>query len=286
MTRSYLFVPGDRPERFDKACAAGAGQVIVDLEDAVAPGAKARARDAVAAWLRADRPVALRINGAGTPWFDDDLALAAHAGVAAVMLPKAEDADTLARVASLAPQAVLLPLVETARGIAEVDAIAHAPRVQRLVFGSIDFQLDLGIDGDGDELLCFRSQLVLASRLADLAPPVDGVCTAIEDIEALRTASLRARRLGFGGKLCIHPRQVGVVEAAFAPAAEEIAWARRVIEAAQGGAAVAVDGRMVDRPVLLRAQRLLASQRHPGESRDPRGPLVDFVDPGFRRDDN
>ncbi|HUG25031.1 HpcH/HpaI aldolase/citrate lyase family protein [Piscinibacter sp.] len=259
MTRSYLFVPGDRPERFDKARAAGAGQVILDLEDAVAPDTKARARDAVANWLHADRPVALRINGAGTRWFDDDLALAAHPGVAAVMLPKAEDADTLARVAAAAPQAALLPLVETALGIAAVDAIARAPRVQRLVFGSIDFQLDLGIEGDGDELLFFRSQLVLASRLAELAPPVDGVCTALDDIEALRAASLRARRLGFGAKLCIHPRQVGVVEAAFAPGEGEIAWARRVVDAAAGanGAAVAVDGRMVDRPVLLRAQRRL-----------------------------
>jgi citrate lyase subunit beta/citryl-CoA lyase len=259
MTRSYLFVPGDRPERFDKACAAGAGQVIVDLEDAVAPDTKARARDAVAGWLRAERPVALRINGAGTPWFDDDLALAAYPGVAAVMLPKAEGADELVRVATAAPAAALLPLIETARGMALLDTIARAPRVQRLVFGSIDFQLDLGIDGDDDELLFFRSQLVLASRLSDLAPPVDGVCTAIDDTEALRAASLRARRLGFGAKLCIHPRQVGVVEAAFAPSAEEIAWARRVIDAAQAaqGAAVAVDGRMVDKPVLLRAQRLL-----------------------------
>ncbi len=259
MTRSYLFVPGDRPERFEKACAAGAGQVIVDLEDAVAPDAKTRAREAVAAWLRADRPVALRINSAGTPWFDDDLALAAQPGVAAVMLPKSEGAEELVRVAAAAPAAALLPLIETARGMALLDTIARAPRVQRLVFGSIDFQLDLGIDGDDDELLFFRSQIVLASRLADLSPPVDGVCTAIDDTEALRAASLRAQRLGFGAKLCIHPRQVGVVEAAFAPSAEEIAWARRVIDAAQGaqGAAVAVDGRMVDKPVLLRAQRLL-----------------------------
>lgn len=259
MTRSYLFVPGDRPERFDKALASGAGQVILDLEDAVAPEAKVRARDAVAAWLRAERPVALRINAAGTPWFDDDLALAAHPGVAALMLPKAEDADMLACVAAGAPQAALLPLVETARGIAALGTIAGAPQVQRLVFGSIDLQLDLDIEGDGDELLFFRAQLVLASRLAELAPPVDGVCTAIADAEALRVATLRARRLGFGAKLCIHPRQVGVVEAAMAPDAQTLAWARRVIDAAAGaqGAAIAVDGRMVDRPVLLRAQRLL-----------------------------
>jgi citrate lyase subunit beta/citryl-CoA lyase len=261
VTRSYLFVPGDRPERLDKACAAGAGQVIVDLEDAVAPGAKDAARDAVASWLRAERPVALRINGAGTPWFERDLALAERPGVAAVMLPKAERADELARVAAAVPQAALLPLIESARGFAALNDIARAPRVQRLVFGSIDFQLDLGIAGDDDELLHFRSGIVLASRLANLQPPVDGVCTSIDDEPALRAASLRAQRLGFGAKLCIHPRQVAVVEAAFAPSAQELAWARRVLEAAHaaGGAAVAVDGLMVDKPVLLRAQRLLRS---------------------------
>jgi len=259
MTRSYLFVPGDRPERFDKACTAGAGQVIVDLEDAVAPDAKDRARSAVSAWLRAERPVALRINAVGTPCFEADLTLAAQPGVAAVMLPKAERADDLARVAAAAPQAALLPLIESARGMEAIDAIARAARVQRLVFGSIDFQLDLGIEGDDDALLFFRSRIVFASRLGGLAPPVDGACTVIDDAESLRAQALRARRLGFGAKLCIHPRQVAVVEQAFAPSDDEIAWARRVLdaaEAAQGGA-VAVDGRMVDRPVLLQARRLL-----------------------------
>jgi citrate lyase subunit beta/citryl-CoA lyase len=258
MNRSYLFVPGDRPERFDKALAAGAGQVILDLEDAVAPESKQRARDAVAAFLRADRPVVVRINAAGTPWFDDDLAMAARPGVT-VMVPKAESAAALASVQRAAPQARLLPLIESAAGMSAVDEIARAPQVQRLVFGSIDFQLDLGIEGDAEELLYFRSRIVLASRLADLEPPVDGVCTALDDADALRAESARARRLGFGAKLCIHPRQVAVVEAAFAPSDEEVAWATRVLDAAEGahGAAVAVDGRMVDRPVLLKARRLL-----------------------------
>jgi citrate lyase subunit beta/citryl-CoA lyase len=263
MIHSYLFVPGDRPERFDKACAAGAGQVIVDLEDAVAPDAKERARGPVAAWRRADRPVALRINDAATPWFDADLALAAAPGVVAVMLPKAEGAEVLARVAAAAPHASLLPLVETAQGIAALAEVARAPRVQRLVFGTIDLQLDLGIEGDADELLFFRSQIVLQSRLAGLEAPVDGVCTAIADVESLRAASLRARRFGFGAKLCIHPRQVPVVEAALAPSADELAWARHVLDAAEKakGGAIAVDGLMVDRPVLLRARKLLSEAR-------------------------
>ena len=253
--RSYLFVPADRPERIAKALASGADAVIVDLEDAVAPAAKDAAREALRGWLaQADRRVVVRINGVDTPWFGADRALCRDAGVAAVMLPKAERAGDLAFEGK-----PVLPLIETAVGIDALREIASAPGVERLVFGSIDFQLDLGIEGDGEELLLFRSQLVLASRLAGLAPPVDGVSPAIDDTAALQANALRARRLGFGAKLCIHPRQVDVVNRALGPSDEELAWARRVLEASEkaGGAAVAVDGRMVDRPVILRAQALL-----------------------------
>ncbi|MBL0730678.1 CoA ester lyase [Piscinibacter sp. HJYY11] len=261
LPRTLLFVPADRPERLPKALAAGAVQVIVDLEDAVAPHRKREARDALAAALDAAcAPVAVRINGADSPEFADDLALCRHPGVVAVVVPKAEDPALLAQVAAAAPQAMLLPLIETARGIASTDALAGAPRVQRLVFGSIDLQLDLGLGGGDEELLVFRMRLVLVSRLAGLAAPVDGVTTTLDDVETLREDALRARRLGFGAKLCIHPRQVPVVEAAFTPSAEERAWAQRVLAAAEAaqGAAVAVDGRMVDRPVIARARALLA----------------------------
>lgn len=258
--RSYLFVPGDRPERFAKAQASGADAVILDLEDAVAPAAKDTARQAVAEWLDAGQgPVVLRINARGTPWFAADLALTARAGVSAVIVPKAERARDLAHVRSASPTTPLLPLIETAAGVDRVREVAAAPGVQRLVFGSIDLQLDLGIVGDGEELLVFRSQLVLASRLANLAPPVDGVCTVLDDAATLRAEAMRARRLGFGAKLCIHPRQVAGVNEAFSPDAAEVDWARRVVAAAAdaGGGAVAVDGRMVDRPVLLRAEAVL-----------------------------
>jgi citrate lyase subunit beta / citryl-CoA lyase len=258
--RSYLFVPGDRPERFDKAWSVGAGTVIIDLEDAVAPAAKAAARSSIAQWLDAARPVAVRINAANTEWFQEDLHLCRHPGVGAVMLPKAEDAAEIGAVRSTAPDAAVLPLVESARGFANAQALASAPGVLRLVFGSIDFQLDLGIQGEGEELLFFRSQLVLVSRLAGIAAPVDGVSMALSDPEALRAEVLRARRLGFGAKLCIHPRQVAVVESGFAPSPEERAWAMRVLEAADraGGAAVALDGQMIDKPVVLRARALLS----------------------------
>jgi citrate lyase subunit beta/citryl-CoA lyase len=259
MQRSLLFVPGNRPERFDKARDSGADAVILDLEDAVPPEEKSRARDAVAGRLDPQRPVILRINSRETSWFADDAALAAHPGVAAVMLPKTERAEDVRALASLGC-AQVLALIETASGFDNAKDIARESAVQRLVFGSIDFQLDLGIAGEGEELLLFRSGLVLASRLAGLARPIDGVSTALDDPAALAADATRARRLGFGGKLCIHPKQVAAVNAAFTPTAEAIQWARRVLDAAAaaGGAAVAVDGKMVDRPVILRAEAILA----------------------------
>ena len=264
LARSYLFVPADRPERYAKALASGADAVIVDLEDAVAPAAKDGARAALAAWLAGGgNGVAVRINDAASAMFASDLALVARPGVHAVVVPKAERGDDLAAVRAAAPAAALLPLVETAAGIANARALARAEGVERLLFGSLDLQLDLGIEGDGDELLAFRSEVVLASRLAGIAAPVDGVCTAIDDSGALDADTRRARKLGFTAKLCIHPRQVAVVHAAFAPSADEIAWAKRVVAAAQAsaGGAVAVAGAMVDRPVLLRAQGVLARAR-------------------------
>lgn len=259
LQRALLFVPGHRADRFDKALAAGASAVIIDLEDAVAPADKDAARATLAGWLQPTHQVIVRINSADTPWFADDLTLCRQPGVAGVMVPKAERTDTLGQVRDAGARA-LLPLVESAAGIANLDALARAPGVWRLAFGSIDLQVDLGLkDATEDELLPFRLQLVLASRLAGIGAPVDGVSTAIDDAERLAQDVARARRLGFGGKLCIHPKQVALVQGGMAPSAAELAWAQRVVDAsaAAGGAAVAVDGKMVDRPVLLRAEAIL-----------------------------
>jgi citrate lyase subunit beta/citryl-CoA lyase len=258
--RTYLFVPADRPERYAKALAAGAGAVIVDLEDAVAPEAKHAARRTLGAWLpSAPAPVIVRVNAAETPWFADDLATCAHPAIAGIVVPKAERRASLAHASAVAAGKKLYPLIESAAGYDAMRTLASAPGVERMVFGSIDFQVDLGIEGEGDELLMFRSQIVLVSRLAGIRAPVDGVSTAIDDADKLRADAERARRLGFGAKLCIHPRQVSVVERAFAPTDAERDWARRVLAAAEraGGAAVAVDGRMVDKPVMLRARAIL-----------------------------
>lgn len=259
--RSYLFVPADRPDRIDKALASGADAVIVDLEDAVAPQAKVHARTALAGWLAtaSASTVLVRVNAAQTPWWDDDLRLAAHPAVAGVVVPKACGAADLAVARDAVGGRPLLPLVETAAGLDAVDTVARAPGVRRLLFGSVDFQADLGIEGDDDALLAFRSRLVLASRLAGLAAPVDGVTLAVTDADAVLRDTVRARRLGFGAKLCIHPAQVAAVHRGFAPTADELDRARRIVAAADaaGAAALAVDGRMVDAPVVQRARDLL-----------------------------
>jgi len=240
--------------------------VILDLEDAVAPDAKAQARDAIANWLSPERAVLVRVNGAETPWFQDDIAMALAPGVAGIVLPKVEGMDEGLIAACMAAQKAILPMIESAVGLSNAGLIALADGVARLIFGSLDFQQDLGIDGDDLELLAYRAQLVLVSRLAGLAAPVDGVSTILHDTELLRASALRARRQGFGGKLCIHPAQIGTVNAAFAPSERELSWARRVLEAAERsqGAAVAVDGAMVDRPLILKARSILDQFRQRG----------------------
>jgi citrate lyase subunit beta / citryl-CoA lyase len=258
--RSYLFVPGNRPERFDKALGSAADAVIIDLEDAVPPDQKDAARRGVSAWLSALRPVVLRINAADTSWHRDDLAVCRQPGIAAVMVAKAERADVLASLALGVP---LVPLIESAAGFDQLRAIAAVPGVQRLAFGAIDLQLDMNMRATFDELIHFRSQLVLASRLAGLGPPIDSPSVAIEDAAEVEREAQAARRLGFTAKLCIHPRQLDAVNRSFSPSKAELAWARRVIAItdANGGAAVALDGKMIDKPVILRAQAILIEER-------------------------
>jgi len=266
--RSYLFVPGDRPDRFDKALASGADCVVLDLEDAVAPATKAQARDLVADSLRTRATddlhrFAVRINDESTAWFEADVTLLASVGVPVVMLPKAERTETILRVRAACPGISVLPLLESARGVLHADVLAAAPGVLRLVFGTIDFALDLDLPGDPVGLDYAASRLALASRAAGIASPVAGVTAEITDDVRLLADLARARAHGFGAKLCIHPRQVAVLHAALLPTTAELEWARRVVTATEGNpAAVQVDGRMVDRPVLQRARALLARAVH------------------------
>jgi citrate lyase subunit beta/citryl-CoA lyase len=264
--RSLLFVPGNRPERFEKAVRSGADAVILDLEDSVPLHEKDAARAAMQAhWtgLHALEAVLLvRINAEGSKAWDADVeAMARLPGLAGVMLPKAESADTLQRLHARLGTVPLLPLIESAAGLDALKAIAAAPSVLRLVVGHIDFMADTGIGCDEreSELAPLRFAVAMATRLSGLAPAVDGVTVQTGDVQRLREDTLRARRLGFGGKLCIHPKQPAIVHEAFAPTGQELEWARRVIEADANanGAAVQLEGRMVDAPVVLQARRLV-----------------------------
>jgi len=260
--RSYLFVPGDRPERFDKALASGAHAVILDLEDAVQPERKPAAREAVRTWLaQSAKPVWIRINQSDSAWHEDDCGLLASPSVRGVMLPKAQDVPGLQNVTQrLREGQQVIPLVESVAGWFEALPLARVPGVLRLAFGSVDFQSDSGIQGEGEEMNAVRTQLVLVSRLAGLQAPIDGVSVAIDDAAQLEADVRRSRRFGFGAKLCIHPKQVAGVHTGFAPTAAEVAWARRVVEALAAGplGAITVDGKMVDKPIALLAQAILA----------------------------
>ncbi|WP_413798190.1 HpcH/HpaI aldolase/citrate lyase family protein [Streptomyces iranensis] len=262
IARSLLFVPGDRPDRFDKAAASGADLVIVDLEDAVAAPDKDHARDNAAAWLAHGNHAIVRINPPGTTWAETDLRMAAEHG-SPVMVPKAEDPVALAGLAArVAGRCALVPLIETALGLEHAHAVCTTPGVIRAAFGNIDLAAQLGVASDDHTALTFaRSRLVLASAAAGIAPPVDGVTTAVRDAEALRTDTAHARRLGFTGKLCVHPAQPRLVAEGFAPSAEELRWARAVLDA--GDSVTTVDGQMVDKPVLERARRTLDRAREP-----------------------
>lgn len=270
---TFLFVPGHQPERLHKALATAADMVIADWEDAVAPGDKAAARSAletaVAGLTVAQRArLLVRINAAETAWHGDDVQCAArlvHAGLAGVVVPKAEQASVLQHIAHTAGEAcALVPLLETVAGMDAMDLLARAPQVVRLAFGHLDFQVDAGIQCAADEieLLPTRMALVMASRRAGLAQPIDGVTVDTKDAARIEGDARRAQRMGFGGKLCIHPAQVPLTNGVFAPTDAEVAHAQAVvqaIEAAQGGVCV-VNGKMVDAPVLHLAQRTL--RRH------------------------
>ena len=265
--RSLLFVPGNRPERFLKAAQSGADAVVLDLEDAVPLAQKDAARDAIgqqwAQLLALQVPLVVRINAADSAaWPADLAALARLPQLAAVMVPKAESAETLRQAHHALAGVALLPLIESAAGYDALAPIAAAPGVLRLVLGHIDFMADTGLQCSDDEreLAPLRFAIAMATRRQRLAPALDGVTVAIDDAQRLREDTQRALRFGFGAKLCIHPRQVAGVHEALAPSAAELDWARRVVaaDAAAAGAAVQLDGRMVDAPVVLQARRVLA----------------------------
>lgn len=261
---SYLFVPGNRPERFAKALAAGAGAIVLDLEDAVAPADKAAARQAIADWAAgagiAPERLVVRINDTLSPWYADDLAMVKAVGIKQVMLPKTEFAEQVAMtIAGTGADVIILPLVETARGINNVESIALADGVQRIAFGTLDYAADLNLSGDERGLIYPYSKIAIASRSAEIAPPIAGVTPNLDDPGRIEADFAFARAFGCTAKLCIHPKQVEIVERLSRPTQQEVIWAEKVLAAAASGAgAVQVDGKMVDRPVVLKAEAIIA----------------------------
>lgn len=262
LARSYLFVPATDEHRVDKALASDAHAVVVDLEDAVAPDRKDEARALVAERLRTPRPGGgaqlVRINGMDTSHARADGAAVQGLALDGIVVPKAAPQP----LQSLAPSGPpIVALVETAVGLRRAFEIASRPRVVRLMLGNVDLATELGASPGPDqrELLHARSVLVIDSIAAGIVGPIDGPCLAIGDDEILRAETIAAKALGFTAKACIHPGQLATVHAIFAPSDDELDWARRVVTAAEGSrGAVAVDGQMVDAPVVARARRLLA----------------------------
>jgi citrate lyase subunit beta/citryl-CoA lyase len=268
--RTYLFVPGNRPERFAKALGSGADAVVLDLEDAVAPEEKAGARQAIANWFStvsdSDRArTVIRINDVHSSALNDDIALLQEVRASAVMLPKTEEPGQVAALRHAVPSCHVLALIESARGVAMTHKIAKAEGVACLVFGTLDYALDLDIDiaNDSGGLVYAAGALAVASRAANLPAPVAGVTPQLDDEQRLIADLAWARRHGFGAKLCIHPKQVVPIHNALRPAPQAIEWAQRVLaaDAASPGAAQ-LDGRMIDRPVVLQAQRTLQRAGH------------------------
>lgn len=259
MPETYLFVPANRPDRFEKAMASGADRIILDLEDAVPLDGKDLARsalrDANLDWSR----VLVRVNPPSTPFYVKDLMAIAGTKAAGIMIAKSETAADIDAVHQAIGRSIeVTPLIETAKGIDAIDEILCASGVTRVALGHLDMALDLGCSTDWDSLVLIRQKLVWRSRLFDKAAPIEGVTSNIDDNQVFED-TLIAKKFGFGAKLLIHPKQIDPTRRAFAPSVQEVAWASKVLTAleASKGAAVAVDGKMVDKPIEDAARRIL-----------------------------
>jgi citrate lyase subunit beta/citryl-CoA lyase len=263
--RSLLFAPGSDEHMLEKALSVGADAVIADLEDAVAPMRKEEARAHVVAWLSEDAggtERVVRINPPGTPWFEDDLA-AVHAEADTLLLPKTESAKQVAGLAG--GEVPVIALIETAAGVlAAADVAAASPQVEALCFGHVDFARDLDLfqpDPREGLLLHARCQVVLAAKAAGKLA-IDTVHPDVRNTKGFEAATADARTLGFDGKLCIHPIQVTEANRAFTPRPDEIARAERIVAAweragEEAVGAFALDGEMIDAPVVAACVRLL-----------------------------
>ena len=282
--RTALFVPGDRPERVDKALGTAADAVIIDLEDAVSPAKKEETRgvvrDRLLEFRGRKRDIIVRVNTLESGFLEGDLQEVVVESLDCILVPKVEGADQVVEINSLllkvekeqgmgAGSIALMLQIETAKGVQNVyEIISERTEPNRLftvAFGAADYCLDLGIDitRDGLELLYPRARIPVACRAAGIAPPLDTpFMIDLKDLEALRADAMRARQLGFQGKLCIHPNQIEICNEVFSPTEEETLYAEKVVRAfeeaeAQGVAAIQFEGKLIDPPVVERSRRIL-----------------------------
>jgi citrate lyase beta subunit len=263
--RSFLFAPASDEHKLRKALASEADVVVADLEDAVSFEQKDAARDVVRGVLADEPPrglVAIRVNGADTAFFAADIALVQELRPEVVVLPKATP-DAGDALGDEGPPVVAI--VETADGLRHAYEVASLPRVEALVVGTVDLGVELRLEPreDGLEILFARSKVVLDSAGARIRGPVDRVFLDVRDGSGLEADTQFARSLGFRGKACIHPDQVEIVNRVFTPSDEELSQARRVVEAyeqavGEGEGVTALDGEMIDLPVVERARQVLA----------------------------
>ena len=271
LLQSWLFVPGHRPSMVDKACHLDADAVIFDLEDGVPAAQKEAARQQVAAALAKDsgKPLFVRTHSANHAEFTNDLDAVVCPGLAGIILSKADAVEDVMRVSAALSrveqqssiphgQIRILALIESARGIIQSPAIAGAdPRLAGLVFGAEDFALDTNSD-PVDDFIYARSALVVAAASAGIQV-VDRAHLDLQDTDGLSDSTRQSRRLGFTGRLPIHPRQIAPTHDAFYPAAHEVEHAERVLAAFNpDSGSIVVDGRMVDLPVVERARQTLS----------------------------
>jgi citrate lyase subunit beta / citryl-CoA lyase len=276
--RSFLFAPGNHSRRVEKALSLDADAAILDLEDAC-PIAEKKATRAlvVAACQRPRKTLAyVRVNAMSSEFGYGDIVAVVQSGVDGILLPKVEAADEIRAVdwviANLEKERGLpvgacdvIPIIETGKGMANIRAIAAAgTRVRRLAFGAGDFTLDMNMawSRSETELLPYRSECVLASRAANIEAPIDTVWVDLNDTEGLSDATRHIKQLGFQGKMCIHPRQVPVVNEILSPSAADVEWSLKVVEAFEaaektGSASIALEGKFIDYPIVHRARRVL-----------------------------
>jgi citrate lyase subunit beta/citryl-CoA lyase len=278
--RSVLFAPANHARRVERALTSGADIVVLDLEDAVPWAEKAAARAALATVLcAATHPrLYVRINATSSPEYTADLSVVVGGHLEGIVVPKVESAvalrelETALTVAEQAqrratPPLAVMPIIETAKGVVHCEAIAAAAtRVSRLIFGAADYSLDMNLSlewsEDEQELLYARAKIAHASRAADLEAPIDTATLQVRDLERFLRSARNGQRLGYQGKLCLHPDQIAPCHAVFTPSEAEIQHAKRVLSAyarakALGSAAIEVDGQFVDEPVAERARRVL-----------------------------